>query len=144
MNTVLSQSVLRWSLPIITIAWAAFLLRVSTYDRGELILAPPGASAGFPNLLLSPALHLGAYGVLASLLVLSVWAVWPRLAVLPVPLTASFVATTAYGAALELYQTTLSTRAGTWDNAAFNGIGAAVALAVLTALRRWQGSRERT
>ena len=93
-------TVLRWSPPILTIAWAAFVFRESTYDRGELPLVPPGASPGFPELLLAPALHLGAYGLLASLLALSIWAVWPITSRLPLSLSISFVAAVAYGAAL--------------------------------------------
>ena len=106
---------------------------------------PPGLSAGsdFPYLPLGPALHLGAYGVLASLLALSTWATRPRIALLPVSLAASFVAATAYGAALELYQTTLSTRAGSWGDATLNAAGAALALVVLAWLHRWRGSAAR-
>ncbi len=141
MNTALSQTVVRWSLPILTLVWAGFLFWVSTYTRGEL--PPAGSSSGFPSLTIGPPLHLGAYGVLASLLVLSTWAAWPRMAVLPVPPVASFVGATAYGAALELYQTVLSTRAGTWGDVALNATGAALALAVLAALRLGLGSASR-
>ena len=141
MATARLQSAVRWSLPILTVGWAAFLFRISTYDLGAA--ATPGASAGFPDLLIAPALHIGVYGLLASLLVLSVWAAWPRMGVLRVSLAASFVAATAYGAALELYQTTLATRAGTWADAAYNAIGAALALAVLAGLRRWRGAAAR-
>ena len=137
----MKPTVVRWSLPILTLAWAAFLFWVSTYTRGPL--PPAGASPGFPNLLITPALHIGAYGLLASLLVLSIWAAWPRVARLLASLSASFVAATMYGAALELYQTTLSTRAGTWDDAAYNALGAGAALAVLTALRSRRASAAR-
>ena len=140
MTTVLSHTVVRWSLPILTLAWAGFLFRVSTFDRGVL---PSVGSAGFPNLLITPALHIGVYGLLAALLVLSIWAAWPRMTRLLVPLTASFVAATAYGAVLELYQSKLSTRSGAWDEAAYNAIGAAVALAVLAGLHRWRGPAPR-
>ena len=138
MTTVLSHTVVRRLLPILTPAWVVFLFWVSTYTRGEL--PPAGSSAGFPSLTVAEALHLGGYGLLASLLMLSTWAVFPRMAVLPVPLISSFVAASAYGAALELYQTTLSTRAGTWGDVALNATGAALALAVLTKLRPLQGS----
>ena len=56
------------------------------------------------------------------------------------PLAASFVAAALYGAALELYQTTLPTRSGTWGDVALNAMGAAAALAALAALRRRRGS----
>ena len=136
MNTALSQTVFRWSLPILTLAWAGFLFWVSTYDRG----AP---SSGSPNWVITPALHIGVYGLLAALLVLSIWAAWPRMTRLLVPPTTSFVAATAYGAVLELYQSKLSSRAGTWEDAAYNAMGAAAALVVLTALRRRQDSAAR-
>ena len=70
-------------------------------------------------------------------------AAWPRIAALWAPLPAAFVAATAYGAALELYQTTLSARYGTWGDVALNATGAAAALAALTALRRWRGAAAR-
>ena len=57
---------------------------------------------------------------------------------LPLPLAASFVTATLYGGGLELYQTTLPMRAGTWGDAGINAMGAAAALAALTALRHWQ------
>ena len=141
MTTVLSHTVVRWSLPILTLAWVAFLFWVSTYDRGVEVV---GVSTGFPNPGPWALVHAGAFGLLAALIALSIWAAWPRLAVLLVPLAASFVATAAYGAGLELYQTTLSTRAGAWGDVVFDATGAAAALAVLAALRRWQGSRART
>ena len=141
MATSQSQTVLRWLLPILTLAWVGFLFWVSTYARGPL--PPPSASAGFPNLLITPALHLGAYGLLASLLVLSIWTAWPRMARLPASLTAAFVAASVYGAALELYQTSLSSRAGSWGDAAANAAGAAIALAVLVAVRRRRASAAR-
>ena len=145
MSTALSPTVVRWSLPILTLAWAGFLFWVSTYDRG--VPLPPGPVCIYPrDLLTQMPLHMGVFGVLASLLVLSIWAVWRRIDVLLVPLTVSFVAAAAYGAALELYQTTLPTRLGTWEHAAWDamGAGAAVAaLAVLTGLRRWRGSAAR-
>ena len=54
---------------------------------------------------------------------------------------AAFVTATTYGAALELYQTTLPTRTGTWGDVALNAAGAAAALAALTVLRRRRRSR---
>ncbi len=141
MTTAQTQTVLRWSLPALTLAWAGFLFWVSTSTRGS-VPPPPGLSGGsdFPYLPIGPALHLGAYGVLASLLALSTWAARPRIALLPVSLAASFVAATAYGAALELYQTTLATRAGSWGDATLNAAGAALGLVVLAGLHRWRGS----
>lgn len=136
--TTAQQAVLRWSLPILTLAWAAFLFWVSTSTRGAE--AAVRASPDPFDWLISPAAHLGGYGVLAGLSLLSSWRTWPRL---PLPLAWSFVAATLYGAALEVYQTTLSTRAGTWEDVALNATGAAAALAVLTALRRWRGSAAR-
>ena len=141
MTTAQTQTVLRWSLPVLTLAWAGFLFWVSTYTRGS-VPPPPGVSSGgdFPYLPIGPALHLGAYGVMASLLVLSTWAAWPRIAFLPLSLTASFVAATAYGAGLELYQTALATRVGSWGDATLNAAGAALGLVVLAGLHRWRGS----
>ena len=138
MTTVLSHTVVRWTLPILTLAWVVFLFWVSTYTRGAL--PPAGSTSGFPSLTMGPPLHLGAYGVLASLLMLSTWAVWPRTTALSVSFAAPFVAATAYGAALELYQTVLLTRAGSWGDVALNATGAALGLALLTKLRLPRGS----
>jgi len=88
----------------------------------------------------APAAHLGGYGALAGLALLSSSRTWPRL---PMPLAASFVAAALYGAALELYQTTLPTRTGAWGDVALNATGAAAALVVLTVLRRLRGSATR-
>ena len=129
------ERALRWALPVLTLGWAAFLFWVSTSTQAAE--AAVGVSPDPFDLLVSPAAHLGGYGVLAGLALLSSWRTWPRL---PMPLAASFVTAALYGAALELYQTTLSTRAGTWDDVALNAAGAAAALAALTALRRWRGS----
>ena len=128
----------RWALPLLTLAWAAFLFWVMTSTRGgeAVVGGAPSALARF----LAPAAHLGGYGVLAGLALLSSWRTWPRL---PVPLAASFATASLYGAALELYQTTLATRTGTWGDVALNAAGAAAALGALTALRRWQGATTR-
>ena len=135
------EPALRWALPVLTLAWALFLFWVSTSTRGaEAVI---DASPDVFDRLIAPAAHLGGYGVLASLLVLSIGAAWPRIAALWAPLPAAFVAATAYGAALELYQTTLSARYGTWGDVALNATGAAAALAALTALRRWRGAAAR-
>ena len=144
MTTAQTQTVLRWSLPALTLAWAGFLFWVSTYTRGS-VPPPPGTFSGgdFPYLPIGPALHLGAYGLLASLLLLSIWAARPRIAVQPMPIAASFVAAAAYGGALEIYQTALATRVGTLGDAVLNAVGAALALVVLTALRRWRDSAAR-
>ena len=127
------EPVLRWALPLLTLGWAVFLFWVSTSTRGAE--AALGASPDPFDRLVPPAAHLGGYGVLAALALLSSWRTWPRL---PMPLAASFVTAALYGAALELYQTTLSTRAGTWGDVALNATGATAALAALTALRRWR------
>ena len=129
---------LRWALPVLTLAWAVFLFWVLTSTRGAE--AAIGASPDTFDRLIAPAAHLGGYGVLAGLGLLSGWRTWPGL---PLPIATSFVTATLYGAALELYQTTLSTRAGTWGDVALNATGAAAALAALTALRRWRGSAAR-
>ena len=129
---------LRFALPLLTLAWAAFLFWISTSTRGgEAVI---GASPDPFDRLVGPVAHLGGYGVLASLLVLWIWVAWPRIAALRAPLAAAFVAATTYGAALELYQTTLAARAGTWGDVAVNATGAAAALAVLTVARQWRGS----
>ena len=126
---------LRWALPLFTLAWAAFLFWVMTSTRGGEAVV--GGSPSALARLLAPAAHLGGYGVLAGLVLLSSRRTWPRL---PMPLAASFMTVALYGAALELYQTTLATRAGTWGDVALNAAGAAAALAALTALRRWRGA----
>ena len=129
------EPALRWALPLLTLAWAAFLFWLMTSTRGGE--AAVGASPSALARLVAPAAHLGGYGALAGLALLSSWT-WPRL---PRPLAASFLTAALYGAALELYQTTLPTRTGTWGDVALNAAGAAAALAVLTALRRWSRSR---
>ena len=126
---------LRWGLPVLTLAWGAFLFWVMTSTRGAEGVV--GASPDALDRLIAPAAHLGGYGVLAGLGLLSIWRSWPRL---PMPLVASFVAAALYGAALELYQTALPTRSGTWGDVALNAMGAAAALAALAALRRRRGS----
>ena len=130
------EPALRWALPLLTLAWAAFLFWLMTSTRGGE--AAVGASPSALARLVAPAAHLGGYGALAALALLSSWRTWPRL---PMPLAASFVTAALYGAALELYQSTLPTRTGTWGDVALNAAGAAAALAVLTALRRWSRSR---
>ena len=129
---------LRWALPVLTLAWAVFLFWVLTSTRGGE--AAVSASPDFFDRLVAPAAHLGGFGVLAGLALLSSSRTWPRL---PMPLAASFVTATLYGAALELYQTTLPARAGTWGDVALNASGAAAALGALTVLRRWRGSAAR-
>lgn len=129
------ESLPRWALPLLTLAWAAFLFWVMTSTRGAD--AAVRASPDLFDRLVAPAAHLGGYGVLAGLALLSSRRTWPRL---PVPLAASFMSAALYGAALELYQTTLANRTGTWGDVALNAAGAAAALAALTALRRWRGS----
>ena len=127
------EPALRWMLPLLTLAWGAFLFWVMTSTRGAEGVV--GASPDALDRLVAPAAHLGGYGVLAGLALLSIWRSWPRL---PMPLAASFVTAAVYGAALELYQTTLANRTGTWGDVALNATGAAAALAVLAALRRWR------
>ncbi len=129
---------LRWALPLLTLAWTAFLFWVFTSTSGAR--AAVSVTPDLLDRLLPPAAHLGGYGVLAGLALLSSSRTWPRL---PMPLAASFVTATLYGAALELYQTTLPARAGTWGDVALNASGAAAALAALTVLRRWRGSAAR-
>ena len=132
------ETALRWALPILTLAWAVFLFWVLTSTRGAdaAVRVSPDAF----DRLVAPAAHLGGYGVLAGLALLSSRRTWPRL---PMPLAASFVTTTLYGAALELYQTTLPARDGTWGDVALDATGAAAALAALAALRSWRGSTAR-
>ena len=129
---------LRWGLPAATLAWAGFLFWVSTSTRGAE--AATGVSPDRFDLLIPPVAHLGGYAVLAGLLVLSIWMASAGRQPLWVQLAVSFVVPTLYGGALELYQTTLAHRSGTWGDAALNATGAAVALAALAALRRWHGS----
>ncbi len=132
------EPALRWALPLLTLAWAVFLFWVMTSTRGAE--AAVGASPGALARLVAPAAHLGGYGALAGLALLSSSRTWPRL---PMPLAASFVTAALYGAALELYQTTLPTRTGAWGDVALNATGAAAALVVLTVLRRLRGSATR-
>ena len=127
---------LRWALPLLTLAWTAFLFWVFTSTSGAR--AAVGVTPDLLDQLLPPAAHLAGYGVLAGLALLSSWRTWPRL---PMPLAASFVTAALYGAALELYQTTLPSRVGSWGDVALNAAGAAAALAALTALRRWRRLR---
>ena len=127
---------LRWALPLLTLAWTAFLFWVFTSTSGAR--AAVGVTPDLLDRLLPPAAHLGGYGVLAGLALLSSRRTWPRL---PLPLAASFVTVALYGAALELYQTTLPSRVGSWGDVALNAAGAAAALAALTALRRWRRLR---
>ena len=127
---------LRWALPLLTLAWTAFLFWVFTSTSGAR--AAVGVTPDLLDRLLPPAAHLAGYGVLAGLALLSSWRTWPRL---PMPLAASFVTATAHGVALELYQTTLPSRVGSWGDVALNAAGAAAALAALTALRRWRRLR---
>ena len=128
----------RWALPVLTLAWAVFLFWILTSTRGAE--AAFAASPDAFHRLIPPAAHLGGYGVLAGLGLLSGWRTWPRL---PMPLATSFVTATLYGAAIELYQSTLPARAGTWGDVALDATGAAAALAALSALRRWRGSAAR-
>ena len=123
---------------MVTLAWATvlFWLLTSTSGAEAAVRVSPDAF----DRLLAPTAHLGGFGLLAGLALLSSWTSWPRLRI---PLAATFVTATLYGAALEVYQTTLLTRAGTWGDVALNAAGAAAALAVLTALRRWKGSAAR-
>ena len=132
------ERALRWALPLLTLAWAGFLFWVMTSTRGGEAVV--GGSPSALARLLAPAAHLGGYGALAGLALLSSWRTWPRL---PVPLAASFVTAALYGAAIELYQTTLPARTGAWGDVALNATGAAAALAALTVLRRWRGSATR-
>ena len=129
---------LRWALPLLTLAWATLVFWVMTSTTAPETVG--GVSPDPLDRLLEPAAHLGGYGVLAGLALLSSWRTWPRL---PMPLPASFVTVALYGAALELYQTTLPTRSGTWGDVALNAVGAAAALAALTALRWWRGAATR-
>ena len=137
MTTRWVGAALRWALPVLTLAWAVFLFWVSTSTRGAETAI--GASPDSFDWLVPPAAHLGGYGVLAGLLVLSLWA-WAAHSRLWAPLAVSFVVSALYGGALELYQSTLANRSGTWGDAALNATGAAAALAALTALRWWRGS----
>ena len=131
------EPALRWAFPLLTLAWAVFLFWVSTSTRGAE--AAIGASPDAFDQLVPSAAHLGGYGVLAGLLLLSVWA-WAARSRPWVPLVVSFVVPALYGGALELYQATLVNRAGTWGDAALNATGAAAALAALTVLRWWRTS----
>ena len=130
------EPALRWALPFMTLAWAGFLFWVMTSTRGgeAIVEGSPGALAP----LLAPAAHLGGFGVLAGLALLSSLRTWPRL---PVSLAASFAGVAFYGAAIGLYQTTLPARTGAWADVALNATGAAAALAALSVLRRWRRPR---
>ena len=132
------EPALRWALPFLTLVWAGFLFWVMTSTRGGEAVV--GGSPSALARLVAPAAHLGGYGALAGLALLSSWRTWPRL---PMPLAASFVTAALYGAAIELYQTTLPARTGAWGDVALNATGAAAALAALTVLRRWRGSATR-
>ena len=132
----------RWTLPVVTLGWAAFLFWVSTSTRGAeaVVAASPDVYDSLFDRLLPVASHLGGYAVLAGLVLLAGRRAWARL---PMPVAASLVTTTLYGAAIELYQTTIPMREGTWGDVALNATGAAAALAALTALGRWRGSTAR-
>ena len=142
MTTSRAGLALRWALPLSTLAWVAFLFWVSTSTRGAeaAVAASPDLYDRLFDRLLPIASHLGGYGVLAGLVLLAGRRAWARL---PMPVAAAFVTATLYGAAIEVYQTTIPAREGTWGDVALNATGAAAALAALTALRRWRGSAAR-
>lgn len=121
----------RWSLPVLTAGWALFLFWVSTSTRaGEAA----SRAAGWFDWLVPPAAHLGGYAVLAVLMGITLWGV-PRLATrLWAVLAAAFVVATVYGAAIELYQTTVPRRVGSWGDVGLNAAGASAALVALTAV----------
>ena len=130
------EPALRWALPFLTLVWVLFLFWVFTSTRGAE--GTFGVSPDPFHRLIPTAAHLGGYGVLAGLIGLNLWGVTRLATRFWAVLATAFLVATVYGAALELYQTTLPSRYGSWGDVGLNAAGASAALVALTALRRWR------
>ena len=127
--------VVRAVLGTAALGWAALTFYLLTSPD------PPGAgvvvgASWLPQWVIPTVGHLGLFGVLAALLTALAFAARLRVRYLIASTVAVVVLNAAYGAALELYQSTLPSRYASWTDGAVNFLGAVGGVAAVVLLMR--------
>ena len=127
-------------LTLAAVAWATLTFFLLTSVNPPTPPAPPGSGIwSLPSWVIPTAGHFALFGVLASILTAIAFEARPPTRYLIASTIVVVVLNAAYGAALELYQSTVPNRDPSWMDGAVNTVGAACGAAAMAMVARRLG-----